>query len=513
MLSCCLRAKVAPWILLDGVGPLPGLEGLNEVAIPSTTNGTSHRPTAAQINFANLSPHETSPHLMYLREHLQRRQPARSVLEKYGAGYQDWPQSPLQPLADNLDSVTYEVFEKDPVKYALYERAVEAALEDFEVQGWPRAGDGGRSIVVAVVGAGRGPLMQRVLQASQATGVKVDAWALEKNPAAFVHLQKRNSNEWDSRVNLVHSDMRSWTGPKDSSGSPMKINILVSELLGSLADNELSPECLDGVQRHLHLTHGISIPSNYSAYVTPVAAQELWRSIKCRAPTPMGSGKMADPMLLPYVSWLHAFDYLSSIEQDTPNQADAFSHGVGLDEDTRPDVRKLWEFQHPIPWDMLEDKKSKINHHNTRTAHHSFRTPHRGACHGIAGYFEAVLYNRSDILKRFSSQPAEAPHSPPQDASSLSTVPRPSNPASVILSTNPLTMPTMSPDMISWFPLFFPLKTPLYAPDDGELSLSIWRKTDGRGVWYEWCAEVFNPDGCKCGESGWHSSEGVPCLM
>lgn len=37
---------------------------------------------------------------------------------------------PLQPLYDNLDSYTYEVFEKDPVKYIFYQRAIEQALTD-----------------------------------------------------------------------------------------------------------------------------------------------------------------------------------------------------------------------------------------------------------------------------------------------------------------------------------------------------------------------------------------------
>jgi len=37
---------------------------------------------------------------------------------------------PLQPLSDNLDSYTYEVFETDPVKYKLYQNAVQAALLD-----------------------------------------------------------------------------------------------------------------------------------------------------------------------------------------------------------------------------------------------------------------------------------------------------------------------------------------------------------------------------------------------
>jgi protein arginine N-methyltransferase 5 len=38
--------------------------------------------------------------------------------------------------------------------------------------------------------------------------------------------------------------MRSWVAPEPA-------DILVSELLGSFGDNELSPECLDGAQRFL----------------------------------------------------------------------------------------------------------------------------------------------------------------------------------------------------------------------------------------------------------------------
>lgn len=43
---------------------------------------------------------------------------------------QDQLQIPLQPLADHLESVTYEVFEKDPVKYAKYREALLAAFVD-----------------------------------------------------------------------------------------------------------------------------------------------------------------------------------------------------------------------------------------------------------------------------------------------------------------------------------------------------------------------------------------------
>lgn len=43
--------------------------------------------------------------------------------------FQDYLQAPLQPLMDNLESQTYEAFEKDPVKYSQYEKAIVRALE------------------------------------------------------------------------------------------------------------------------------------------------------------------------------------------------------------------------------------------------------------------------------------------------------------------------------------------------------------------------------------------------
>ena len=46
------------------------------------------------------------------------------------------------------------------------------------------------------------------------------------------------------QVVLVSADMRHWDAPEPA-------DILVSELLGSFGDNELSPECLDGAQRFL----------------------------------------------------------------------------------------------------------------------------------------------------------------------------------------------------------------------------------------------------------------------
>ncbi len=57
-------------------------------------------------------------------------------------------------------------------------------------------------------------------------------------------LRNRNVDQWKGEVTVVATDMREWTPPTQA-------DILVSELLGSFGDNELSPECLDGAQKLL----------------------------------------------------------------------------------------------------------------------------------------------------------------------------------------------------------------------------------------------------------------------
>lgn len=67
---------------------------------------------------------------------------------KYAHGYEDYLQIPLQPLMDNLEAMSYEVFEQDPVKYKEYQLAIKEALLTFEAE----------KLVLMVVGAGRGKL-------------------------------------------------------------------------------------------------------------------------------------------------------------------------------------------------------------------------------------------------------------------------------------------------------------------------------------------------------------------
>jgi len=52
------------------------------------------------------------------------------------------------------------------------------------------------------------------------------------------------ADTWGDKVTVVSGDMRNWQAPELA-------DIVVSELLGSFGDNELSPECLDGAQRFI----------------------------------------------------------------------------------------------------------------------------------------------------------------------------------------------------------------------------------------------------------------------
>ena len=55
-------------------------------------------------------------------------------------------------------------------------------------------------------------------------------------------------------------------------------DILMSELLGSFGDNELSPECLIPTEQYLK-EGGIYIPWSYTNQVLPLSSQILWNEV------------------------------------------------------------------------------------------------------------------------------------------------------------------------------------------------------------------------------------------
>lgn len=59
-------------------------------------------------------------YLQYVR-HITSQPPPGSNNPEYTSGYADYLQAPLQPLMDDLGSATYDVFERDAVKYRQYE--------------------------------------------------------------------------------------------------------------------------------------------------------------------------------------------------------------------------------------------------------------------------------------------------------------------------------------------------------------------------------------------------------
>jgi protein arginine N-methyltransferase 5 len=253
-------------------------------------------------------------------------------------------------------------------------------------------------------------------------------------------------------VIVVKTDMRSWPGPTINK-EVKKVDILVSELLGSFGDNELSPDCLDGVQHVLHPDHGINIPQNYSAWMTPIATPRLHADLLSR----VGGDEKWE---LPAVVMLHQYDDLC----------------VQPGEDRTAEVKEAWTFTHPLPSTILDQSALRAggttdaggwtggdgkNEHNVRSCKVTFHAAERGVCHGLGGYFESVLYAPED-----GSKPIE-------------------------LSINPVTIDDKSKDMISWFPIFFPLRTPIFVPDNAEIDVSMWRQTDDRKIWYEWFVEVF----------------------
>jgi type II protein arginine methyltransferase len=398
-----MRQQQPPWLLLYDIEPsLDHKE--SEPTESSSTATTEAGKNALEKTLTNLQ--RLGMHLRYFRL-LQRHQPAKTAMEKFGSRYEDYLQPPMQPLSDNLDSRLSEGIETDPTKYEWYERAITHALTDWDEKQKPTSGPDKR-VVIAVVGPGRGPLVTRALRASDATKVPVEMWAVEKNPLTYVVLEQHNKHDWGGVVNIVHSDIRAWKGPSRSASDAKdvafgKVDILVSELLGSFGDNELSPESLDSIQHVLATPHGISIPSSYSAHLTPILAPRVHGQISRTA--------LTNPVAYDttYCVYLYAIDYLATSVPD------------------RPYIQQAWEFVHPLPASTLFTPEARVNKHNVRFSKLKFTCKNRGVVSGIAGYLEVVLYDggKGKLVE---------------------------------LSMRPDTIDKKSKDILRWLPMYFPLK-------------------------------------------------------
>ncbi|CAG9783121.1 unnamed protein product [Diatraea saccharalis] len=402
----------------------------------------------AQVIVSGARRHNIEYYVQYLYRIWKRRpNQADDPMLSYARGWEDYLQIPLQPLADNLDTHTYNVFEKDPIKYDQYQKAIAKALlalqknpilnleqktvigncilKNEQIDQSDCNSDDKSTITVMVLGAGRGPLVRATLNAADITNSKVKIIAVEKNPCAVVVLAAQVREVWRGRdVVVIPGDMR-------HINLTPKADIIVSELLGSWGDNELSPECLDGAAGLLK-PGGISIPCAYTSHVAPISSPRLWAAAKVAVSgTSVQKDKNLETLWVVYMQNKHDI----------------------------ADTKLVFSFEHPARGQKDHEGQEMTDYRglpltdNRRTATVSWTVEQDNVMHGFGGYFDCKLYEDEMI--------------------------------SIVPSTH-------SPGMISWFPVFIPIKTPLRVHKGETITATFWRCIDTRRVWYEWIVEVGN---------------------
>ncbi|GBP55496.1 Protein arginine N-methyltransferase 5 [Eumeta japonica] len=476
-------------------------------------------------------------YFIYLHKVWNLRPKENDPMLDFALGWEDYIQTPLQPLADNLDTHTYNVFEKDPIKYNQYQKALVQALLDLKeeepsynctetkeerVNYQPNEDNSNKTdetesheksnyknlesdqgdnkkikktFTIMVLGAGRGPLIKAALNASEITGTQIIA--VEKNPVAVVVLTALIRELWQGRnVQVVSGDMRyiqqdtqadiikqnqyptlcsnsatvtsecrtarraaradytaapaHRTGVESDTSRARSISFVLTHaqdwtflpssnaravfiLLsskcatkrkitdenrsfqekweeefcfisgykeGSWGDNELSPECLDGAAGLLR-PGGISIPCAYTSYVTPVSSARLWAAAKgiAGATGIQNSDKNLETIWVVFMQ----------------NKYDI------------ADVQPVFTFNHPSEGikdsegEIVRDNKGLPMTDNRRSATLTWEAKQNSVLHGFGGYFDCTLYGEHTL--------------------------------SIVPSTH-------TKGMISWFPVFIPIKVP-----------------------------------------------------
>jgi hypothetical protein len=387
---------------------------------------------------------------------------AESVAQRM-APLTDQLQVPLQPLGDELPSGTYETFESDVPKYAAYEAAVRTAFRELSH---------GR-VVVFVLGAGRGPLVTCCLQAADALppSTKLIIRAVEKNPSATWYLQHRLHHDelwYDAgvrgRLVVEQGDMR--CGPSVDLADDEAV-VIVSELLGSFGDNELSPECVDAflaterVRRHTGPL--IVIPKSSTGFVTPVGSAVLADAVL----QPIALARVGRGAVSSQAALFHTM-YVTKAASFLPLAAASAS-----DEDVGQAFQPAFVFEHGRPQPVTG---------SPRRCSCRYTVCDSGPLTGLLGAFRAVLHG--DVV--------------------LSTVPD-----------------DHTPDMYSWYPAYMPLLFPgleddTYATsvevDQGDvIEVDMTRVDGGRAVFYTWQARVLR-GGATCLQSVVMNADGSDAI-
>lgn len=268
---------------------------------------------------------------------------------------------PLQPLSQPLTSDIYEIFQKDKSKYELYFQAIVSALETLKHKNVDEP------ITVTIAGAGKGGLIEPTLSAIKLVGIEVSRiYAIEKFSGPVISLQacQRVELDWDI-IQIVHADVRYWE-------PEVPTNLIISELLGSFGDNELSPECLKPLETNPKVLApgGIIIPQSYTSYVSPVFCPLLWQRARDSPFAGTQGAKLdSNPSNSPNI-----------IDLDIPrvvklNQAQILAS-----------PQPVWTFSHPNPKNAVYRQSKTI-----------FDVNAQSRVYGFAGFFEATLHGNVKI--------------------------------------------------------------------------------------------------------------------
>lgn len=456
----------------------------------------------------------------------------------------DQLQHPLQPLGDHMANGVYAVFETDRPKYAQYHAAIQEYLRDAKRE-WEQCDAIGEAacdglhgarlpqLTLMVLGAGRGPLVTECLLAGETLGVRVHVVIVEKNPAAVLYLQWKMQYDvtWqllcdvcDHAVSLVPCDGRHLSegaaviasihpnhevGQQHAGSRPShdssdvllaSVRCVISELLGSGGDNELSPECIDGALRELRTVrrrqqyggadvvwrprHMVSIPMKYDLYVAPLHSTAFTNHVRDAARTnaaglrrhPAGATSADAPRL--FTSSAFHSPYVVNVTRGALVSPPSLA----------------WTFCHPptlIASDNTATEPATFDgDRSANVCFHVDESPHR--VDGIVGYFTAELYRS---MKQEESDAAAD--------------------VVVLLSTLPS---NWTYGMFSWFPLVLPLVQPSSPPSsvvslerrDVHVLLRRVHNVHRASVHYEWALSWHPPDEDDASRGGvvWHNEGG-----
>ena len=434
--------------------------------------------------------------------------------------YEDALQLPMHPLIDKLPSSVYEVFEKDTRKYELYKEAITTHLKNLFIGAHKshlmhiadhfNAQHACVSSVfyITILGAGRGPLLDCIIDAlgtiAKLIGIseldiahRLRCTLIEHNYMAVQYLVKRREEDpkWamlSPYIRVIVGDGRyigkalSTPYPYQSSttieitentelNSGILCDAIISELLGSFGDNELSAECITGyinqlcsqiLSPNLSLSplnpNLVCIPSSTTSYVAPIMNYSIHRQISRLRPGLVSNDKDTGHR---FVSFDIAYIVRNWRSLNLCAVKDKVPHSMPVTSDGLYTNSLIKEENNGVATPLSGAQEVfRINSQNcaycSRTFKHTFTVTTAGVITALCGYFESTLL-LTDKSNVFSTLPGYH-----------------------------------TPGMYSWFPIIFPLpfSQHLNVIPGNQVEICICRNiSDNHNyIWYEWSAQLLN---------------------